>query len=48
MGDEGGFAPNIQNPEDALSLLMTAIDIAGYNGKVKIAMDVAASGNCFI
>jgi len=43
VGDEGGFAPNIQNNRDALNLLTEAIDKAGYNGKVKIAMDVAAS-----
>eukprot|EP00158_Paraphelidium_tribonemae_P008090 Partr_v1_DN28470_c0_g1_i1_m41289 putative enolase (EC 4.2.1.11) len=43
VGDEGGFAPNIQDNREGLELLMTAIAQAGYTGKVKIAMDVAAS-----
>lgn len=43
VGDEGGFAPNILNATEALDLLVDAIKTAGYEGKVKIAMDVAAS-----
>jgi enolase len=43
VGDEGGFAPNVQNPKDALELLKNAIEKAGYTGKVIIGMDVAAS-----
>ncbi|KAM7542966.1 hypothetical protein Aperf_G00000019631 [Anoplocephala perfoliata] len=43
VGDEGGFAPNIQDNMEGLELLKTAIDKAGYTGKVKIGMDVAAS-----
>lgn len=43
VGDEGGFAPNIQDNKEGLNLLLTAIDKAGYSGKVKIGMDVAAS-----
>ncbi|KAI3634552.1 hypothetical protein MIR68_007463 [Amoeboaphelidium protococcarum] len=43
VGDEGGFAPNIQDNIEGLDLLVAAIDKAGYKGKVKIAMDVAAS-----
>lgn len=43
VGDEGGFAPNILNSKDALDLITQAIDAAGYTGRVKIAMDVAAS-----
>jgi len=43
VGDEGGFAPNIQNNEEGLELLRLAIDKAGYTGKVVIGMDVAAS-----
>jgi len=42
-GDEGGFAPNVQNAKEALDLLTLAIEKAGYNGKVQIGMDVAAS-----
>lgn len=43
VGDEGGFAPNIQKNEEGLELLVQAIEKAGYTGKVKIGMDVAAS-----
>ncbi|KAG2226031.1 hypothetical protein INT45_002497 [Circinella minor] len=43
VGDEGGFAPNIQDNEEGLELLVAAIDKAGYTGKVKIGMDSAAS-----
>ncbi|KAI4371351.1 hypothetical protein MLD38_019597 [Melastoma candidum] len=43
VGDEGGFAPNIQENEEGLELLNTAIAKAGYTGKVVIGMDVAAS-----
>ncbi|CAF3084456.1 unnamed protein product [Rotaria socialis] len=43
VGDEGGFAPNIESAEKALEILVKAIDKAGYTGLVKIGMDVAAS-----
>jgi enolase len=43
VGDEGGFAPNIQDNREGLELLTQAIAKAGYTGKIKIAMDVAAS-----
>jgi enolase len=43
VGDEGGVAPDIQTPEEALDLIMSAIDEAGYSGQIKIAMDVASS-----
>ncbi|XP_017486830.1 PREDICTED: enolase-like [Rhagoletis zephyria] len=43
VGDEGGFAPNIQNNKEALELVKTAIAMAGYTGQVEIGMDVAAS-----
>jgi enolase len=43
VGDEGGFAPNIQQNEEGLELLVQAIEQAGYTGKVKIGMDCAAS-----
>jgi len=43
VGDEGGFAPNIQDNKEGLRLLVEAIEKAGYTGKVEIGMDVAAS-----
>ncbi|KAL4560416.1 hypothetical protein LXL04_032567 [Taraxacum kok-saghyz] len=43
VGDEGGFAPNIQENKEGLELLKTAIGQAGYTDKVVIGMDVAAS-----
>ena len=43
VGDEGGFAPGIQDNYEGADLLMEAIDQSGYTGKVKIGMDVAAS-----
>ncbi|EDO40843.1 predicted protein [Nematostella vectensis] len=43
VGDEGGFAPNIQDNKEGLELLKVAIEKAGYTGKISIGMDVAAS-----
>merc|ERR1711868_72785 len=43
VGDEGGFAPNILVNTDALDLVVEAIKVAGYSGKIGIAMDPAAS-----
>eukprot|EP01126_Amoeba_proteus_P018401 TRINITY_DN1937_c0_g1_i10.p1 TRINITY_DN1937_c0_g1~~TRINITY_DN1937_c0_g1_i10.p1 ORF type:complete len:272 (-),score=43.88 TRINITY_DN1937_c0_g1_i10:137-952(-) len=43
VGDEGGFAPNIQDNKEGLQLLSEAIAKAGYSDKVVIGMDVAAS-----
>eukprot|EP00511_Aplanochytrium_stocchinoi_P003271 CAMPEP_0204838344 /NCGR_PEP_ID=MMETSP1346-20131115/30610_1 /ASSEMBLY_ACC=CAM_ASM_000771 /TAXON_ID=215587 /ORGANISM="Aplanochytrium stocchinoi, Strain GSBS06" /LENGTH=455 /DNA_ID=CAMNT_0051974321 /DNA_START=243 /DNA_END=1607 /DNA_ORIENTATION=+ len=43
VGDEGGFAPNIQSNAEALDLIQEAIRNAGYTEQVKIGMDVAAS-----
>ena len=46
LGDEGGFAPQIAEPEEALELLVTAIGDAGYlpgRDGVAIALDPAAS-----
>jgi enolase len=46
LGDEGGFAPEITEPEEALSLLVEAIGDAGYTAGtdgVSIALDLAAS-----
>lgn len=45
VGDEGGFAPNLASNEDALKVIVAAIEKAGYKpgSEVKIAMDAAAS-----
>lgn len=45
VGDEGGFAPNLDKNEEALSLIIQAIEKAGYKpGKeVALALDVASS-----
>ncbi len=45
VGDEGGFAPSLKNNEEALSIMVKAIEAAGYKaGKdVAFALDVAAS-----
>lgn len=44
VGDEGGFAPKLKSNEEALDLMVEAIQLAGYNTEqVKIGMDAAAS-----
>jgi len=43
VGDEGGFAPNIQSNKEGLVLLKQAIEKSGYTDKVIIGMDCAAS-----
>ena len=43
VGDEGGFAPPLDNADEALDLLMEAIKKAGYVKQMAIALDPAAS-----
>ena len=45
VGDEGGFAPQLKTPEEALDFIVAAIQKAGYEPRkdVAIALDVAAS-----
>lgn len=45
VGDEGGFAPGIQNNEEAIQMVMTAIEAAGYRPleDIVIALDAATS-----
>lgn len=43
VGDEGGFAPNLGSNEEALQVIVEAIEKAGYTGKVSLALDVASS-----
>jgi enolase len=44
VGDEGGFAPNLESDEQAIDLICEAISAAGYSTEeIKIALDAAAS-----
>ncbi|MEK6942692.1 MAG: phosphopyruvate hydratase [Nanoarchaeota archaeon] len=43
LGDEGGFAPLIESVEQRLEFMVGAIKEAGYEGKIKLALDCAAS-----
>ncbi|MEK5233159.1 phosphopyruvate hydratase [Lysinibacillus sp. FSL K6-0232] len=45
VGDEGGFAPNLGSNEEAITVILEAIEKAGYKPgeEVKLAMDVASS-----
>ena len=50
VGDEGGFAPNLGSVEEALDVIITSIEKAGYkpgrredDGEVSLALDVASS-----
>ncbi|MCX5742841.1 MAG: phosphopyruvate hydratase [Proteobacteria bacterium] len=45
VGDEGGFAPSLENADEALTLLLEAIGKAGYKAgeQIGLALDVAAS-----
>lgn len=43
VGDEGGYAPNLGSNEEAIQVIMEAIKQAGHEGKIKLALDCAAS-----
>jgi enolase len=45
VGDEGGFAPSVQNHEDAIKLILAAIGDAGYEAgsQIALALDCASS-----
>ena len=45
VGDEGGFAPNLRSNEEAITVIMQAIDKAGYKAgeNIFLALDCAAS-----
>ena len=43
VGDEGGFAPHLDNNEEALAIIMEAISQSGFKGKIQLALDAAAS-----
>jgi len=48
VGDEGGFAPNLQDNQKVLTMLLQAIESAGYQpgSQVSLALDVAATEFC--
>jgi enolase len=45
VGDEGGFAPNVENHEAAIKMILQAIDMAGYTpgDQIALGLDCAAS-----
>jgi len=45
VGDEGGFAPNLGSSEEALEIILEAIDLAGYKSEeqISLALDVAST-----
>lgn len=44
VGDEGGYAPNLSSDEEAIEIILTAIERAGFDTDcVKLALDAAAS-----
>ncbi len=47
VGDEGGFAPNLESDEQAIELILEAVNAAGYDqNQIKIALDVASGEWC--
>jgi enolase len=43
VGDEGGFAPDLASTEQAVEAIFEAVELAGHNGRVALALDPAAS-----
>ena len=43
VGDEGGYAPDLPSDEAAIEAVLSAVEKAGYGGKVQIALDAAGS-----
>src|SRR5581483_3988408 len=45
VGDEGGFAPDLRDDEEAIKVILEAIDAAGYSAgkEIALALDCAAS-----
>mmetsp|Transcript_23427 Transcript_23427/g.39175 ORF Transcript_23427/g.39175 Transcript_23427/m.39175 type:complete len:492 (+) Transcript_23427:89-1564(+) len=41
--DEGGFSPNLGGNKEALDLIVEAIEKAGYTGRIRIGLDIAAT-----
>ncbi|MGB7301230.1 MAG: phosphopyruvate hydratase [Burkholderiaceae bacterium] len=47
VGDEGGFAPNVKNHEDAIQLILEAIEKAGYEPGTQIALGLDCASSEF-
>ena len=47
VGDEGGFAPNLQSAEEALNFIMEAISAAGYKAGVDVALALDSASSEF-
>lgn len=43
VGDEGGFAPNLESDEHAIELILEAVHKEGFSNEIKIALDAASS-----
>jgi enolase len=43
VGDEGGFAPDLESTERAVEAIFDAVEVAGHGGRVALALDPAAS-----
>lgn len=43
IGDEGGFVPSIKSPKEVLNLILASAKNLGYQNKIKIILDIAAS-----
>ncbi|EOY33836.1 Cytosolic enolase 3 isoform 5 [Theobroma cacao] len=46
VGEDGGFTPNISSVREGLDIVKEAIGRTGYNDRIKIGMDVAATDFC--
>ncbi|KAJ3682684.1 hypothetical protein LUZ60_012911 [Juncus effusus] len=46
VGEDGGLAPNVSTISEGLDLVIEAIDRAGFNGRIKLALNIAATGFC--
>ena len=43
VGDEGGYAPDLKSDEEAMEVILAAVEKAGYAGRVELALDAAGS-----
>jgi enolase len=47
VGDEGGFAPNLQSPEEAIDFVIKAIELAGYKPEKDVCLAIDCAANEF-